>query len=307
MMPLNITDHCLRQIGSRLKIPAKYFDRMKAEAPDLLRSNVNHWFTRNPERRMIRTFIPMIGDVEESDRHARAFLSSSYRRLDNEEMVERLVPRIVQHDCTIQSAEMTPTRLYIQAVSPTLEAQVVGDVVRSGVVISNSEVGAGAVKVERLIYTLQCTNGMILPGSVRRAHIGRDADDSIEGLLTDDTKKLDDKAFWAKLSDVVDAAFDSKRFNEAVDDLQSTHDNKFQDVGQTIELVVNAYDLNDTEAGSVLNHLSKGGDLSQYGLANAVTRTAQDAGGYDRAVDLQRIGGQIASKDFASVLRNMQN
>src|SRR6185312_3153036 len=32
------------QIGDRLKIPNKYYDRMLAEAPDLLATNVNAWF-----------------------------------------------------------------------------------------------------------------------------------------------------------------------------------------------------------------------------------------------------------------------
>jgi len=33
----------------------------------------------------------------------------------------------------------------------------------------------------------------------------------------------------------------------------------------------------------LLRHLIEGGDLSQYGLINAVTRTAEDAKFYDRA------------------------
>ena len=35
------------QIGARTGIPAKYYDRMRIDAPDLLATNVNAWF-RNP-------------------------------------------------------------------------------------------------------------------------------------------------------------------------------------------------------------------------------------------------------------------
>ena len=60
------TDHCHGQIGSRLNIPKKYYDRMRAEAPELLAHNVNEWFQRKPERRMVRTL----------DGRARAFLAA---------------------------------------------------------------------------------------------------------------------------------------------------------------------------------------------------------------------------------------
>src|SRR5260221_4449098 len=69
-----VTDHTHRQIQSRLKIDARYYDRMRAEDPELLDYNVNRWFDRKPERRMLRTMT-----LEKPV--ARAFLSNRYRRL----------------------------------------------------------------------------------------------------------------------------------------------------------------------------------------------------------------------------------
>jgi hypothetical protein len=43
----------------------------------------------------------------------------------------------------------------------------------------------------------------------------------------------------------------------------------------------------------VLTHLIEGGDLSQYGLMNAVTRTAEDAQSYDRASELEAAGAVV--------------
>ena len=37
-----ITDHAHSQISSKLGIPKKYYDRMKADAPTLLKDNINH-------------------------------------------------------------------------------------------------------------------------------------------------------------------------------------------------------------------------------------------------------------------------
>ena len=51
----DVTVYAHRQIGDRMGIPAKYYDRMRREAPGLLSDNVNHWFQTKPEQRMIRT------------------------------------------------------------------------------------------------------------------------------------------------------------------------------------------------------------------------------------------------------------
>lgn len=40
-------------------------------------------------------------------------------------------------------------------------------------------------------------------------------------------------------------------------------------------------------------HLVQGGDLSKWGLSNAVTRTAEDAADYDRCTELERIGWNV--------------
>ena len=62
---LKANDVAHRQIAARLEIPAKYYDRMRTEAPQMLAKNVNHWLHAQPETRMIRTL----------DGNVRAFLS----------------------------------------------------------------------------------------------------------------------------------------------------------------------------------------------------------------------------------------
>ena len=43
----------------------------------------------------------------------------------------------------------------------------------------------------------------------------------------------------------------------------------------------------------MLNHLIQGGDLSKFGLSNAVTRFSQDVESYDRASQLEQLGGEV--------------
>ena len=71
--PMTITGIAHRQIGTHLRIPAAYYDRMREERPDLLAYNANIWFKQESSQRMLRTL----------DGSARAYLSNRYRRIDN--------------------------------------------------------------------------------------------------------------------------------------------------------------------------------------------------------------------------------
>ena len=66
-----------RQIGSTLNIPAKYYDMMRSQKPELLAQNVNAWFGDRKQSYMIRSMDYGNGRV------ARALLSDRYKRIDN--------------------------------------------------------------------------------------------------------------------------------------------------------------------------------------------------------------------------------
>ena len=61
-----------------------------------------------------------------------------------------------------------------------------------------------------------------------------------------------------------------------------------------VEATAKRFGLVEAEKGDVLRFLVEGGDLSKWGLCNAVTRLSQEATiSYERATDLERLGGQI--------------
>jgi phage host-nuclease inhibitor protein Gam len=62
---------------------------------------------------------------------------------------------------------------------------------------------------------------------------------------------------------------------------------------KAVETLAQRASLNEGEKSSVLKHLIEGGDLSMWGLQNALTRAAQDVTDYDRATDLERFGGKM--------------
>jgi len=284
------------QIGRHLGIPAKYYDRMRNEFPELLAHNVNSWFQETPSMRMLRTL----------DGTARAFLSDRYRRLDNYEVAQTVLPIIsTMPGAKVESCELTDRKLYIKVVDPRVTAEVVpGDIVQAGVIISNSEVGHGSVNVSPLIYRLVCSNGMIAQDSgIRKYHVGRlnqsDTDDY--EIYRDATIEADDKAFLMKLEDTVRAAVDVAQFKKLVDKLRDSTAAKIDApaVPQVVELTAKHYDITLAESKGILGHLIEGGDLSLYGLANAVTRHAKDVESYDRSTELEGVGFEIVTMEPA--------
>lgn len=284
-----INNHAHDQIGDRLKIPAKYYDRMLAEAPHLLAANVNTWFNKNPERRMVRTL----------DGTARAFLSDRYQRVDNHEIAEVALPVLMNiPDVQIVSTQITEHRMYIQAVSPRLQGDVkVGDAVQAGVIISNSEVGAGAISVAPMIYRLVCLNGMIIPDQKFRAyHVGRRIEDS-EQLWADDTKRADDRAILLKVRDMVALAVNELNFAKTLDQMRGTTEAKITgNPALAVEVLGKKLGTTEAEQGGILRALIEGGDLSAWGLINAVTAQAHSAQ-YDRAVEFETAGGTLLNLD----------
>ncbi len=258
------------QIGQRLGIPKKYYDKMMEKSPGLLARNVNHWFSNTPERRMVRTM----------DDRVRAFLSERYRPLDNLDMAEAVLPAIKNMGCRIISAELTDKRLYIKAVTERITAEVrTGDVVQAGIVVSNSEVGCGSVKVEPLIYRLVCSNGMIVPDySLKKYHVGRGyGGDDVQEFFRDETRLADDKAFWMKVRDVVSGSLRQEVFEKIVGRMRKAAGREITgDPIKVVEVTKTRFGLNENEKGQVLRHLIASGDLTAYGLSSAVTRTSQD-------------------------------
>ncbi len=279
------------QIGNHAGIPAKYYDRMRTEQPELLAQNINTWFGAKPTTRMLRTL----------DGRARAFLSDRYRPIDNVEVSETVFPIIASmKGAKIASCEITDRRLYIKVVDPRVTAEIEkGDVVQAGVIISNSEVGLGSVIVHPLIYRLVCSNGMIAQDSgIRKYHVGRSNESNGEHyeIYRNETIQADNQAFLMKIEDTVRAAVNEAQFAKLVGRLRETKDAKVDAIAvpRVVELTSKEFGLTQEEGKGVLGHLIDGGDLSLYGVANAVTRHAHDVESYDRSTELEATGYKIA-------------
>lgn len=296
-----ITSLARRQLAEKLKIPFTYFERMRVDQPALLDRNVNTWLqSDNAEKRLIRTL----------DGCVRAVLSDRYRRLDNVDLAENVLP-ILQRlpDARFESVELTETRMYLKVTTPCVRVEIApGDVVQAGVIVTNSEVGVGSLSVQPLVFRLVCKNGLIASDhSLRKTHVGRTLAAAEEAVVVfkDDTLRADDQAFFLKVRDVVEAAVSEATFRLVAERMQRTRSIPLSgDPVKSVEVLASRYALNEGERAGVLRHLITEGDLSGYGLVNAVTGYSQEIDDYDRATEFEAMGGkliELSARDWKEI------
>lgn len=283
------------QIAGEVGIPKPYYDRMLAQSPGLLATNVNHWLHAEPKTRMLRT---LDGDV-------RAVLSDRYRPLDNFDLMQAALPALRERNLRVVSSALTDTRLYLKATDPRLSAPAprprrVGDVVEGGIVIRNSEVGDGALAVEALLFQLSCLNGAIIGIALRKYHVGKRIEsEEVLAVLSNEARAAGDRAFWLAFRDVVKAAFDPAIFEANVEKANAAAGRgietvKIEKVVEQVVEVTLGSQATDAIKGSLLKHFVEGGDLTQWGLSYAMTLAAQaDDLDYETATEMERAGGKI--------------
>ncbi len=161
-----------------------------------------------------------------------------------------------------------------------------------------------------MVYRLICRNGLICKELAhKKYHAGRQVEDTDNAyeLYSDETLAADDKAYFLKVQDIVSAAVNESKFNLAVDKMRSALNVPTgEDPVRTVEVLGDRYVLNKVERASILRHFIMGNDFSAFGLVNAVTRSSQDVPDYNRATELERLGGTLLdeSQHLTKVLSN---
>ena len=93
--------------------------------------------------------------------------------------------------------------------------------------------------------------------------------------------------------DLATGALEGSVFDAIVEDLREARSEPIGSVVATVERLGERKGLPEGERGGVLHHLIQGGDLTKFGLSNAITRFSQDVESYDRASALELLGGEV--------------
>lgn len=302
-----ITENCHRQIASRLQIPWKYYDRLLNDHRDLVISQVNALFEREPQTRLLRTL----------DGKARAFLSDRYRTIDNDEVIEQVLPPIVKGDVPSQllSSNVTENNMYIKVVFTGDDlAQEIGttrdgtpDIVRPGALIRNSETGHGSMEIDGFFYRTYCLNGCVFGKeqifNFNRRHIGSKlvGNGDFE-VFSDETKRKQNELIIAELTDAMKAVTSVTNVRKMGDALRATKEGpQVKNAFAAVDQLAKELPIRDGEKESIITNLLTDGDFSRWGMLNAVTKVANtDAVDYERACELENVGAQILDMQMSS-------
>lgn len=276
-----LMENAQRQLAEIAGMPFNYYQKLLHDYPDLLDESINTLLSDVYKNKLIRTL----------QGRARALLSDRYKKIEHEDLLGVIENVITDNKLIVASSSITPDRMYLKLISKAAKAEVsVGDVVQFGCIIQNSETGQSGVHVIPFCMRLICTNGMQIAqyqGATRRIHKGKQI------YTIEDQDDFNTDAFYQHLSDSVANALDPANYMTVVERMKAARNIKVSDPMETTERLAKVYALSPAEKAQVLFHLFNDKDMSLFGLANAVTRTAQDATSYARASEIEEIGGKV--------------
>lgn len=292
-----ISENFHKQVAARLKIPSKYYMRLLQDHRQLMLTNVNELFDREPALRMVRTL----------DGRARAFLSNSFRRVDNEQILERTLPVIRgDHDTTLLNTHVDENRLRMKCLFTGDEHSVdlgetptgKSDVVNAGFEMGNSEVGKGSFYIRGFFYRGYCLNGCVYgsqeTASMKIIHVGSRLGIDNGMLLSNDTMRKEDELIVSAARDVLTKLASpefTQELGKRLRELKGTA--AVKSAQAACEHVCKELRMTEGESASVLESFIKDQDYSQWGMVNAVTEVANKTDDYNRASKIEELGNNI--------------
>lgn len=309
--PLDMFD---ADISARLGIPLPYFKKMRADTDKtLLDANVN-WWLRTEKNWFIRAFADSTGNTG----IARAMLSDSYKVIDNIDIIFATMSAIQRtgRNVRVDSCDLTDARMYAKFLCAESNTPL-GDLIKNyrkartthtmldvppenmmaGFVVSNSEVGHGALWIAPRPIVRICNNGMIIEHEKqKKVHLGRTMEAG-DVQWSSDTVKKQQELITAEIADAVIHFTSQGYIDRFVKRLQGAADEKLDHPTDAINNVVESFGYNDDVKKSLLDAFIEGGDTSAFGVGQAMTWVAQEVATGDLAYQME--------SDAYTVVRNI--
>ena len=286
----SLTDHSMNQLCGKLEIGTQYLRKCLPVSQELVAHNLNFWIKNTKSKElMVRT---IERESDELPNIARAVCSNRYKRIDNDVVVTHSLNKLMDLGLDIKYINYDRDTLNVTAINPKVEGEVSeGDVVQSGVTITNSEIGSGSLIIQPFIYRLVCTNGMVAPRYLNRfysKHVGK--------IIIDPSQDDQYITIIEKMQKQIDLVNDNEVWKES---FQKLKDSTKQTINshQIVELA-KKQGVTESERAQIferLNHYV--GDTfttTKYDLANAITNLGNDEEKSDqRSRFFQELGGLI--------------
>lgn len=312
--PFMSTETLHNQVGEKLTIPKRYYDKMLREATGLLDTNVNHWLRdRGNDKFLLRTFM-----YDDGRNIGRAFLSDSFKIMDNIDVLAAAIESIKSSEFAskikIDSCSITEKKMYVRFVAPEIELlapellekyRVPGQGnngktgIATGFILTNSETGHGRFSISPRAVIAACKNGMIFKDDAfNRTHLGAKMD---EGSVkySGETMQKNMELIVSQVRDAVNTFLSPDYLGKKVEAMRVAAGYKPQDAIVAIENTCNTFGISEEHRKNILNYFIEGGDNSVFGVSQAITFAAHK--------DMQAEDRQEAEYAGYSVLEQFKN
>jgi hypothetical protein len=272
---------------------------------------------------LLRTFVSLDTDAAPGRRVARALLSDRYEIIDNLDYLTAVLTGVRESGVDVEiDADITDRRMYVRLVAPgvSVDASAVlagyrspfasPDVQRAGrlaesfggtdgegnvtglnpgLVIKNSEVGAGGHSLTPRMQFPVCRNGLTVTADiVRGIHLGgRKSECGV--VYADDTQRAELEVITKKTRDAVKAFLDPAYVQATLDRIAADMGTPVTDAQRHIEVVSSRMKFSAEVQAGVFDHFIRGGQMTAGGVMQAVTSFAQTVSDADLAAELEEL------------------
>lgn len=293
-------------IASKLDIPMGYYRRMRDTLPDLFDVTVNDWLSTKDISYLIRSFLDDSGsDVG----IGRAMLSSSYKVIDNMQILEAMLRTIMDKKMgvSVASADIDERRMYVRFQFNDIATdgglltenyrnpnnKQVGDTVSSGFTLSNSEVGHGAFSLLPRLDILICNNGMLRNAlGMKKTHLGAKLDDGVIDYSAN-TKQKNVDLIMSQMQDFIGQISSQEYLQSWVDELNGKVGRELNNPIETTRLVSGMVGMSENETDAILNYFSQSADMTSNGILQAMTFLAHEVESPERQFDIERKASEV--------------
>lgn len=315
-------DRAIKQLGQRVepKIPAKFIGELVAHDDAVAADLVNGLLsgkTNDGHRRLIRTL----------DGRVRAVMSSQYQILDHYDLAFAALEAAQAHGGQVIEASLSESQMRLkftsQQVWDVLDGAQRGDGQKPGafgnqefgnragwwsnpnyshnlpggggtvyplVCIENSETGEGGLRVRIGLLAGICFNSSIVHQAVGVSHIGKAMG---VGRYSEETRSADAKAIMLKARDEIISAFNPEVFKALIAKVRNSAEDPIEAPTMAVDQVVSRSELTEESRDKILTYFLKDYQPTRYGLAQAVSRYAQDCEGVEQAAQVEEVAGSL--------------
>lgn len=306
---LQCLDTIDNNLADKLDIPRRYFEKMRKGHTSILDENVKYWFGNNSGNYLLRTFI----DKDEQSGVARALLSDRFRTIDNYDILIATLQAINESGLNIKldtgGADISDRRLYLRFVCPDIEIQApellkryrpngkdneAGNGIISGFVLSNSEVGCGALTISARAKILACSNGLVKTDEkFNQRHLGAKLEEFSSVDWSAETKNKNLELIIHQIKDTIKTFVSEEFLGRHIQETIEKGSKELQHPLECVKQVTTSLGMSEQKANDVLNIFLKSGDTSAFGVAQAITLYAHTQGDADEQFELEKSAAEV--------------